>query len=157
MDRLFDETFGNRWMTPGLDTAGTMVPRMDVDETETDLIVTIELPGVDEKDVTIDLTGDLLTVKGEKKEQKESKDGNRHVVERSYGSFARSIRLPYTVDADAVDATVDKGVLTLKIRKPVEARTEPKRIAIKSSGSASEAVEAGTTTSEGKKAETTAA
>ncbi|EKV31555.1 putative molecular chaperone small heat shock protein, hsp20 family [Caenispirillum salinarum AK4] len=157
MDRLFDDAFSGRWAAPTLTAAGTMVPRMDVEETETDIIVSMELPGVDEKDLAIDLTGDMLTVKGEKKEEKESKEEGRHVVERTYGSFARSIRLPYNVDAEAVDATVDKGVLTLKVRKPAEARSEPKRIAIKG-GSGAKTVEAGTTTApEGEKTETTAA
>lgn len=157
MDRLFDDTFGSRWMTPSLSTAGSMIPRMDVDETDTEIIVSMELPGVDKKDVTIDLTGDMLTVKGEKKEEKDSKEEGRHVVERSYGSFARSIRLPYSVGENDVDATVDKGVLTLKVRKPAEARSEPKRIAIKG-GSGDKTVEAGgTTATEGEKTETSAA
>lgn len=131
MDRLFDETFGSRWMAPTLNANGAMVPRMDIDETDTDIIVTMELPGVDENDIAIDLIGDMLTVKGEKKEEKDSNEEGRHVVERSYGSFTRSVRLPYSVDEDAVDATVDKGVLTLKVRKPAEVRSTPKRIAIK--------------------------
>lgn len=128
MERMFEDAFGRSFMTG---TTAMTMPRMDVQETDKDIEVTVELPGVDEKDVTIDLTGDLLTIKGEKKEEHETKDEGRHLVERSYGSFARSVRLPYVIDTDTAEATFDKGVLTVRLPKPAEARTAPKRIEIK--------------------------
>ncbi|GAA0573163.1 Hsp20/alpha crystallin family protein [Caenispirillum bisanense] len=128
MERLFEETFGR--MTAG--TATTMVvPRMDVQETPTHLMVTMELPGVAENDVTIEVAGDLLTIKGEKKEEHETSDEGRHLVERSYGGFARTVRLPYVTKAAEAEATFDKGVLTIRLPKPAEAQAEPTRIAIK--------------------------
>lgn len=129
MDRLFDDTFGSR--LPAMARGSMVMPRMDVDETDSDIVVTLELPGVDEKDVTIDLTGDLLTIKGEKKDEKEVKEDGRHVVERSYGSFTRALRLPYGMDATTVEAAIDKGVLTIRLPKPAEARQEPRRIEIR--------------------------
>lgn len=128
MDRMFEDAFGRSLMTG---TTAMMMPRMDVQETATDIVVSVELPGVAEKDVTIDIAGDLLTIKGEKKEEHETKDEGRHLVERSYGSFARSVRLPYVIEAETAEATFDKGVLTVRLPKPAEARTEPKRIEIK--------------------------
>lgn len=131
MDRLFEDAFGRGLMPTFGEGARMFTPRMDVTETDGAIVVTMELPGVDEKDVTIDLSGDLLTVKGEKKEESETKEEGRHVVERSYGSFARTLRLPYAIDADTCDATVEKGVLTLRLPKPEEARVAPKRIEIR--------------------------
>lgn len=133
MERMFEDAFGRSLLPTG--TALTM-PRMDVTETATDLVVTVELPGVEDKDVTVDLTGDILTIKGEKKEDHETKEEGRHLVERSYGSFVRTVRLPFTVDGDGVEATVDKGVLTVRLPKPAEARKEPKRIEIRTTAAA---------------------
>ncbi len=127
MERLFDETLGR--MTAG--TAAMVMPRMDVQETAAHLTVTVELPGVAENDVTIELAGDLLTIKGEKKEEHETSDEGRHLVERSYGGFARTVRLPYVIKAAEAEATFDKGVLTIRLPKPAAAQAEPTRIAIR--------------------------
>jgi HSP20 family protein len=130
MDRLFDETFGGRAMTrwPGFQGVDL---RLDVSETDKEIKVTAELPGVDEKDVEITLTDDLLTIKGEKKVEEERKDDSYHMVERSYGSFARSLRLPFSVDQDKVEARFEKGVLTVRLPKPAEAQRPARRIEIK--------------------------
>ena len=93
--------------------------------------VTAELPGVDEKDVEVTLTDDLLTIKGEKKREQEKKEEAYHAVERSYGSFARSLRLPFAVDQSKVDAKFKKGVLTITMPKPPEAQKSAKKIEIK--------------------------
>jgi HSP20 family protein len=130
MDRLFDETFGGRAVArwPGFQGVDL---RLDVSETDKEIKVTAELPGVEEKDVEITLSDDLLTIKGEKKVEEERKDDNHHMVERSYGSFARSLRLPFTIDQDKVEARFDRGVLTVVLPKPAEAQRPAKRIEIK--------------------------
>lgn len=149
MDRMFEDVFGRSLLPTG---TGMMMPRMDVEETATDIRVTVELPGVEEKDVTIDLAGDLLTIKGEKKEEHETRDEGHHLVERSYGSFARSVRLPYMIETDAAEATFDKGVLTVRLPKPAEARKEPRRIEISKAEAAPAAAPAPTAEEEGKAA-----
>jgi HSP20 family protein len=119
VDRLFDDFFSGRGMTrwpgDGIDL------RLDVGETDKELTITAELPGVDEKDVELTLAEDLLTIRGEKKREHEQRNGDYHMVERSYGSFARSPRLPFKVDQDKVDAKFEKGVLTI----PAEAARDP--------------------------------
>ncbi len=131
IDRLFDDfsrgTPLMRW--PGAN--GGVDLRVDVSETDKEITVTAELPGVDEKDIDITLTGDLLTIKGEKKAEKERKDDNFHVVERSYGSFVRSLRLPYAIQEKKVQAEFKKGVLTITLPKPVEAQASAKKIEVK--------------------------
>ena len=105
--------------------------KLDMSETEKEIILTAELPGVDEKDLDITLAGDVLTVKGEKKMETERKGDNYYVAERAYGAFARTLRLPYAVKEKDVDAKFADGVLTIVLPKPEEARTETKKIAIK--------------------------
>jgi len=131
MDRLFDDFFSGRAMTswPG-DGSGVDL-RFDVAETDKEVKVTAELPGVDEKDVEVTLTDDLLTIKGEKRREQEKKEESYHMVERSYGSFARSLRLPFAVDQSKVDAKFKKGVLTITLPKPAEAQKSAKKIEIK--------------------------
>lgn len=109
-------------------------PKVNVAETDKALEITAELPGMDEKDVEVTLADGVLTVKGEKKEEKEDKDKNYYLVERSYGSFQRSFRLPENVDEDKVSAEVNKGVLkiTLAKKKPAKKAADARKIAIKS-------------------------
>jgi len=106
--------------------------RLDVSETDKELTLTAELPEVDEKDVELTLTDDVLTIRGEKKREQTQRNGDYHMVERSYGSFARSLRLPFAVDQDKVDARFEKGVLTVTLPKPPEVQQSTRRIAIKS-------------------------
>ena len=131
MDRLFDDFVSGRGMTrwPG-EGAGVDL-RFDVAETDNEVKVTAELPGVDEKDVEVTLTDDLLTIKGEKKREQEKKEESYHMVERSYGSFARSLRLPFPVDQSKVEARFRNGVLTVTLPKPPEAQKPAQRIEIK--------------------------
>jgi HSP20 family protein len=105
------------------------MPRMDLAESADDVAVTVELPGVDPKEVNIQVTGNVLTVSGECKQEKEEKKRDYHSMERSFGSFRRSVQLPSTVDADKVDATFKNGVLTVKLSKHAE--TKPKRITVR--------------------------
>ena len=111
---------------------GVAAPKIDVKETEKGIEVTAELPGVDEKDIELELDDDVLTIKGEKKLEKEEKDEKTgyHLMERSYGSFARSLRLPFAVKSEAVTAEFDKGVLKVTCPKPAEAVAAAKKIQI---------------------------
>lgn len=103
--------------------------RMDLADTEDGLELTVELPGLEEKDVDVAVSDGLLTVSGEKKFESEKKDKNYHFVERSYGSFSRSIELPPGVTTDQIKATMSNGVLKVVI--PTPARPEPKKIEVK--------------------------
>ena len=138
MNRLFDEAFRGFGLSEGgtspeaLASSGVAVPRIDVSETDQDLKVFVELPGVDQNDVEITLTDDVLTIRGEKKARTENQQQNYHVMERSYGSFARSIRLPFTVNPDQVQATFKDGVLSVALPKPAETQQKERRIQISS-------------------------
>jgi HSP20 family protein len=98
-------------------------PAVDMKETEQEFVLTAELPGIDEKDVDVEVEQNVLTIRGEKKserEEKQEKDGHWHVVERSYGSFARSFTLPPAVDGAKIKADFDKGLLTVHLPKRKE-------------------------------------
>jgi HSP20 family protein len=133
VDRLFEGFFrGGLAPFAGLPGGnGTLVPHIDVSESDTGIQVSVELPGVDEQDLDVTLTDGVLVIKGEKKEQKEEKDKRYHRVERSYGSFRRSLALPPEVDESKVTATFVKGVLTVDIPKKAEAKTAARKIQIK--------------------------
>jgi len=128
MDRLWDEYFGagRRALQP---LEESWLPAVDVSETGEKITVTAEIPGMEAKDIDISIVGDTLVIKGEKKSEKEEKEENYHMVERSYGSFSRSMKLPAAVDADKVDATYKNGVLTVVLPKKEEVK--PKAIEIK--------------------------
>jgi HSP20 family protein len=130
MERLFDDFSRDLgWGPPAI--AGTsMAPRVDVSETESEIRIEAELPGVDEKDVEVVLTDGRLTIKGEKKQEKEEKKKDFHLVERSYGSFARTIGLPFEADPGQVKASFTKGVLTVTVPKPAEVKSKEKKIPI---------------------------
>jgi len=130
MNRLFSEFGGKdiaRWQT------GALSPHVDVSEPDTAIEVTVELPGIDEKDFELVLQDDFLTIKGEKRSEREEKNKDYHVVERSFGSFSRSIRLPFEADPEAVKAQITKGVLKVTIAKPAEAKNKTVKIPIRSS------------------------
>ncbi|MBW7905056.1 MAG: Hsp20/alpha crystallin family protein [Phycisphaerae bacterium] len=132
MDTMFDRFLRNPWgLTPLESSLGrlTALPRTDLAETDTQVIVTMDVPGVDPKEVRIELEGDTLTVRGEKRSQKEEKRRDYHYMERQSGSFMRRIQLPSTVDPDKVEATHKNGVLTITIAKHPGAT--PKRIKLR--------------------------
>ncbi len=104
-------------------------PAVDVAETPEKVTVKAELPGIEPKNIDISMVGDVLTIKGEKKSEREEKKENYHLVERSYGSFSRALRLPAAVDADKIEAKYDKGVLTVTC--PKKEPIKPKAIEIK--------------------------
>ena len=127
IDRVFD-SFTRSW--PSLDfRASDLTPRIDVAESDKDIEITAELPGLEEKDVQVNVADDVLTIKGEKKAEKEENDKNYHRIERSYGSFYRSLQLPAGVNADAIKATLKNGVLKVIVTKPATA--QPKKIEVK--------------------------
>jgi HSP20 family protein len=123
IDRLFDNfTQG----VPALSTGGAaeLLPNLDVTETDKQIEITAELPGLEEKDVQVNLADNVLTIRGEKKAEKEEKDKTYRLVERSYGSFVRSLELPEGVNADAIKASIDKGVLKVTVPKPTPAQVK---------------------------------
>ncbi|MCC6947983.1 MAG: Hsp20/alpha crystallin family protein [Bradyrhizobiaceae bacterium] len=125
IDRLFDD------FSRGFPSFGTtdLVPRMDVYETDKEIELTAELPGLEEKDVEINVADGLLTIRGEKKSEKEEKDKNYRLIERSYGSFSRTIELPAGVDPEKIKAAISKGVLKVSVPKPPAKET--KKIEVK--------------------------
>ena len=105
------------------------MPAFDMSETDKELIVKGEVPGMDKKDINITVSDGMLTIRGEKKHEKKEENEQYHRVERRYGAFSRTIRLPHEVEADKVDATYKEGVLS--IRLPKSEAVEPKKIEIK--------------------------
>lgn len=133
VNRAFEDVFKGLGTVPSVwNGNGAAMPKIDVKETEKGVEVSAELPGVEDKDIELELDDDVLTIKGEKKLEKEEKDEKTgyHLMERSYGSFARSVRLPYAVKAESVTAEFDKGVLRVTCPKPAEALTASKKIQI---------------------------
>ncbi len=134
MNRMF-ERFERDWpRLPSLfggGNGGAIVPELDVRESANAITVEADLPGVEEKDVTVTLRDGVLTIKGEKKQEREEKNESYHLTERSFGSFQRSLRLPDTIDENKVEANFDKGVLKITAAKKPEAVKAERTIAIK--------------------------
>lgn len=127
MDRLFEDSFVRT-------RSGSMLPRagdlaVDLVETKDDVVVKATLPGVKPEDVELTITGDTLSIRGETKEEKETKDENYIRRERRYGSFSRSIQLPAGLQTDKAEASFENGVLTLKL--PKSDQVKPKSIKVK--------------------------
>jgi len=127
MDRFWEEFFGPGplWRRGGEEWS----PAVDVAETPEKLTVKAEIPGIEPNNLAISLVGDLLTIRGEKKSEREETKENYHLVERSHGSFCRALRLPAAVDAGKIEAQYEKGVLTITC--PKKEVVKPKAIAIK--------------------------
>jgi HSP20 family protein len=139
-DRLFEELdrgmFPGRWLSLApferlKGVPGMIVPAVDVADEGNAFRVTAELPGMSEKDIQVTKDGDLLTIKGEKKDEQEKKGKGYYMAERHFGSFERSMRLPGTVDDAKIDAKFANGVLTVTLPKAGEAVRKPKKIEIK--------------------------
>lgn len=112
----------SEWFDEGRESGlGGFSPRVDLKENGKEIVVTAELPGVEEKDVDISLSGDILTIKGEKKHESEDKRDEFYRLERSYGSFRRSFSLPAPVDAEKAQASFTQGVLTVTLPKSTAA------------------------------------
>jgi len=131
MNRLMDGFFeGSLFPRLSEEWSGTFQPKLDIKETEKEFILSAELPGMDEQDIELLLSGDSLTIKGEKKFEKEEKNENYHRVERSYGSFNRVIPLTAEIDTDKAEASFEKGILHITLQK-IEAKSGAKKIPIK--------------------------
>ncbi len=124
INRLFDEA----WLRPVRRERG-FVPAVDIYEDENEIVVKCELPDMNEKDIEVKVENNVLTIKGEKKLEREEKKENYHLIESSYGSFSRSFTLPSNVDADKATAKYEKGVLKITLPKKEEAK--PKQIEVK--------------------------
>jgi HSP20 family protein len=141
MDRLFDRfglpSFRRMFDTepgwPSLRPFTFSAPPIDMSEDEKSYKITAELPGLDAKDVDVQVTGDTLLIKGEKRQESDEKSKNYHFSERSYGAFQRSFNLPASVDRDMVTADFSKGVLTITLPKTAAAQQQAKKIEVKSS------------------------
>jgi len=134
MDRLFDRFFGGAWdlAREGSFPWNEWMPSLDVSETDTEVVVRAEVAGVDPKGIEVSLSGQTLTIAGEKKESTETKSENHYRSERRFGSFRRSLQLPAAVDSEKVSAEHKNGVLTVRLKKLQSA--QPKKIQVRSSG-----------------------
>jgi HSP20 family protein len=135
MNRLFNSFFDTPNPANGT-TFRRWIPAMDLVETEHDFVLKADLPGLSESDVNIELDDNVLTISGERKSEHEDRKAGYYRVERSYGSFRRSLTLPEGVDPEAVKATFDKGVLEVTVPKPVQ--QQPRKVQITVGGSAAE-------------------
>jgi HSP20 family protein len=126
MEELFEKFFAPE---EGINGARAWAPRVDVEETDKEILVKADLPGVDPKDVEVTMAEGALILRGEKKEVKEEKKKSYHRIERFVGTFYRTIPLPAGADAEKITATSAKGVITVTIPKKVEAL--PKKVAVK--------------------------
>ena len=111
-------------------TTAAFVPAVDIYEDEKKVVLKLEVPGIDQKDLDVSVENNTLTVKGERKFESEEKEENFHRIERRYGSFTRSFTLPNTVDTDKVQAKFDSGVLTIEVLKRPEAQPKQIKVAI---------------------------
>ena len=127
MNRLFRDPRGPEGQDESLTTTA-FAPPVDVYEDEHNVILKIEVPGIDEKDIDVRIENNTLTVHGERKFEKEEKEENFHRIERRYGSFYRAFTLPNTVDTENVAASYTAGVLKLELKKKAEA--QPKQIKV---------------------------
>lgn len=133
INRVFED-FWSRFERPFGGANGALTgfgPTTDVSETDEAIEVAIELPGLDEKDVEVSLTDDVLTIRGEKKHESEDRRKGVYISERSWGSFYRMVPLPPGVDADKATADFKRGVLTVTLPKTPEAQSKIKRIDVK--------------------------
>jgi HSP20 family protein len=131
MDRLFDDFLGRGSLGGPVQTRGGQVaPSIDVRENDKEIVIDAELPGMSENDVQVVVRDGILSLKGEKKAERDEKKDTYHIVERSYGSFERSLRLPESADEEQIKADFTKGVLHIVVPKRADAAKAEKRIPI---------------------------
>jgi HSP20 family protein len=145
VDRLFDDFSGGTWRSPfgrsffdidpfrRSEAAFGVVPAVNVTQTDKGYEITAELPGMEEKDVDVKLANGIMTIRGEKRDEKEEKNEDYYVRERSFGSFERSFQVPENIDTDKISAGFKKGVLTIMLPKSPEAQRAEKKIEVKAS------------------------
>jgi HSP20 family protein len=126
-------TFFENWDVSGNGkdqlASGTFVPAVDVYEDEHSVVLKLEVPGINEEDLKVSLENNTLTITGERKFEKEEKEENFHRIERRYGSFTRTFRLPNAVDSEKVEAGYDKGILKVTLAKKAEAKPRQIKVA----------------------------
>ncbi len=141
IDRLFDQAFRSFGLAPlafdrslfsSPQAEGMLKPTLDLGASENEYTITVEIPGVDENDVNVEIANDILTISGEKKQEKEEKERNYYRMERTYGSFKRVLHLPEDADQENVKATFKKGVLTVTMPRKALPKSEVKKIEVKS-------------------------
>lgn len=137
IDGLFENAFRGFGVAPfrsdfftPLTAEGLLKPQVDIGVTDKEYSVTVEVPGVSEKDVKVEISGNIMTIRGEKKQEKEEKDKNYYRIERSYGSFQRVLSLPEDANQDDIKATFNKGVLTVKMPRKALPKPDVKQIEI---------------------------
>jgi HSP20 family protein len=131
MNRMFEDTF---FRGADEDALTTWAPSVDIYETEQELVLRADLPGLEEKDLDVRVENNMLTIRGERHFEKNVKEENFLRVERSYGSFSRSFSLPDTVNSDAVKAEYKNGVLTVSLPKREESKPRQVKISVSSNG-----------------------
>ncbi|MCX8070367.1 MAG: Hsp20/alpha crystallin family protein [Thermodesulfovibrionales bacterium] len=131
MNAVFENFFRDFESFPFYQSSGGFSPKVDVLETEKEIKINAELPGMDEKDIDVSIHKDAVTIKGEKKLEKEDKGKDYYRMERSYGSFSRTIPIHVEVNTEKAEAKFSKGLLTITIPKTEKAIKEVKKIAIK--------------------------
>jgi HSP20 family protein len=132
MDQVFDDFFrgfGFPLLVETISPALAM-PRLDVSETEQEVQIAAEMPGIEEKDIEVTVADDVLTIRGERRVEEDKTERDFHLVERSQGSFVRSLRLPFSADASQVKASFKNGVLTIAVPKPKEVQQKVHKIAL---------------------------
>jgi HSP20 family protein len=128
LQNRFNTLFRDMKESEGPLTTASFVPAVDIYEDDKKVVLKLEVPGIEEKDLDVRVENNILTVKGERKFESEEKEENFHRIERSYGSFYRAFTLPSTVDTEHVDAKYTAGVLRLELKKKAEA--QPKQIKV---------------------------
>jgi HSP20 family protein len=140
IDRIFDSAFRDFGLSPfGSERSifpgsidEILKPTVDIGATDDAYTISVEIPGVDEKDVRLELSGSALTIRGEKRQEKEDKNKNFYRVERAYGAFQRVLSLPEDVDQDDIRATFRKGILTITVPRKAALKADVRRIEIRS-------------------------
>jgi len=128
IDRLWDNFFERR--PARVEEGEEWLPALELAETENEYVVKAEVPGMDPKDIDISLSDGMLTIRGEKKQEREEKEANYHLVERSYGSFTRSIQIPKPVQGEKITASHKNGVLKIVLPKSEEAKKKEIKIKV---------------------------
>lgn len=133
LHRQLSDIFGDVFegLEPFGEKLGGFYPKVDVHEDKAQYTVAVEVPGIDPRDIEISLTGSELTIRGNKKSEFDSKEGELRVVERTWGEFSRKFTLPFDPDSDKVDAVFDKGVLRIIIPRQINERDRQKTISIR--------------------------
>ncbi len=127
MNRMFEDIVTQKGEEKDI-VSSSWAPSVDIYETEAELVLQAEVPGIDEKDIEINIEDNTLTIRGERKFEKETKEENYHRIERSYGSFFRSFTLPPYVETEKVEAEHENGIL--KVRMPKKSELKPRKIKI---------------------------